>query len=135
MAPPQLRIVGPFPADSADDDMDLGTSAKPLHVDRIWLNSLDVLLSGLKVGDPSADGEFSGWFQHIACHRILGLDQREIAAALDITPLTLQRWRKGCHLPYPMPRRIYLSELGELLRRRIESLRLGADFDIPGDED
>ena len=91
------------------------------------LELLAVLIEGLRECDTADDREFQQFVSEATRPNTLGLNQRDLAALLDVTPLTLQRWCRGDYLPFPGPRRHYVSELINLLEARAHALRCGDD--------
>ena len=75
--------------------------------------------------DPANDHEFRSYIWQVAILNILGLQQKEIARRLMVTPLTLQRWGQGKNLPYALPRRAYLTELANLADEIANDLEVG----------
>lgn len=82
------------------------------------------LVRGMRECDAANDLEFSLFVRRAATPEATGLEQRDVAARLFLAPMTLQRWARGDHLPYPLPRRGYLDGLAMLVERRIEALQL-----------
>ena len=84
--------------------------------------------------DAGNELEFQLFVRRAMLPESTGLGQRDVAAALFVTPMTLQRWGRGEHLPFPLPRRAYLDTLADLVDRRIDTIRgvgVSAILDTP----
>ena len=88
------------------------------------LSALRGLAQAMRACDGSSDTEFTLFVRRAATADATGVDQKGVAAKLFLAPLTLQRWSRGDHLPFPLPRRGYLDGLATLVERRIEALEL-----------
>ena len=66
--------------------------------------------------------EFALFIAWAANSGALGFHQRELAARLSVSLMTLQRWAGAKHLPNTIPRRAYLDIIVRLICHRIEML-------------
>jgi hypothetical protein len=98
------------------------------------IEQLTTLARHMRACDASNELEFQLFVRRAAGPEATGLLQRDIAVALFVTAMTLQRWGRGEHLPYPIARRAYMDCLADLIDRHIAAIRgrgVGAVLSAP----
>ena len=60
--------------------------------------------------DPRDDSHFRLIIELIQ-NPLIGVKADEWAMLLCVSPMTIHRWKKGGHLPYPIPRKGFVAEI------------------------
>lgn len=71
--------------------------------------------SGLRQLNPDDDASFAGAIRLVTNFSLVDLNQKEVAALLCVSPMSLQRWAKGVSLPHVLPRRAFFEAIVQIV--------------------
>lgn len=53
------------------------------------------------------------------CLAAIGMEQKQLAAQLGVSPPTVNRWSRGRNIPYPVVTKLVLAQLLELIQKQL----------------